>query len=166
MAILNENLNWQDFANPDLQRAFQRTPEKCLLPVDQLLCRFITAESQKHGTRGNEIFLSPWWSDWNKTAGMIGQWSSQGASARNVIRAKLAITQRFSEKLDGLVQIVLTKPVYCWKGPARHQEDKLQKVTYLGGGEQYFLPNLASDKQGLSSNVAHMHSWSWVDSLV
>lgn len=63
-----------------------------------------------------------------------------------------------------LAQIILTKQVYAWKGPARHQEDSAQGITYLGGGEQLYVPNLASDAQGLSSNVAYLHCFT--ESLV
>lgn len=47
----------------------------------------------------------------------------------------------------------------------RHQNDAALNVTYIGGGEQYYLPNLASDPNGLSSNVAYLHCFTSVDSL-
>ena len=64
------------------------------------------------------------------------------------------------------MQIILTQPVYAWKGIAQHQDDNRRGVTYLGGGEQFFLPNLASDPNGLSSNVAHLHCFTAIESLV
>ena len=60
----------------------------------------------------------------------------------------------------------MTKPVYAWKGAVGHQEDKDRKVTYLGGATQLFLPNLASDAQGLASDAAYMYCFSSVDELV
>ncbi len=44
--------------------------------------------------------------------------------------------------------------------------DFSQGITYLGGGEQFHLPNLASDAQRLSSNVAYLHCFTAVESLV
>jgi len=168
MTILNQNLDWNQVlaAHPDYARAFRGMPVKTLIPQGQMLCRFITTESKKKGTRGNEVFLSPWWMDWRTTSAMLAHWKTQHAGAKDVIRARLAVTTQFSQELDSLVQIILTKPVYAWKGPARHQEDQAQGVTYLGGGEQLYLPNLASDAQGLSSNVAYLHCFTAVESLV
>lgn len=167
MAILNETIHWAQFAaNPDLQKAFRGTPTKTLIPAASVLARFITTESKKKGTRGNEIYLSPWWSEWSTTVGEVHKWSSMGATAREVIRARFAVTSEFSQELDSLVLIVMKKPVYAWKGVARHQDDDNRKVTYLGGATQLFLPNLASDSQGLSSAVADLRSFTSVDELV
>ena len=83
----------------------------------------------------------------------------------DVVRAKLAVTEEFSRELDSLVQIILTEPVYAWKGIAQYQNDKASRVTYIGGGTQFYLPNLASDAQGLSSSVAYMHCFTSVESL-
>jgi hypothetical protein len=166
MAILNQQFEWSDFkSNPDLRNAYQGTPAKTLLPRDRLLCRFITTESKARGVRGNEIYLGPWWTEWRSTVKLLNKWQAAATTPKEVLRAKLALTRGFSQELDGLVQIVLTQPVYAWKGIARHQEDTLLKVTYMGGGEQLFLPNLASDRTGEKSTVAHFHCFSWVDSL-
>lgn len=166
MAILNENLEWSRLSmDLSLRDAFQGTPVKTLISPGQLLCRFITAKSKKHGIRGNEIFRSPWWLEWDTVAGMLHRWRMAGVKAREVIRGRLAITLEFSERLDSLVQIKMTKPAFGWKGPARYQEDKRQKLTYIGGAIQYYLPNLAGDSDGLSSDVAYMHYFGWVDDL-
>ena len=165
MAILNEGLEWANFASkPGLQNAFRGVPSKTLIPAGKMLCRFITTEDKQRGTGGNEILLSPWWSDWNTTAGMLSKWKTSKSSPRQIIRARLAITSDFSENLDALVQIILTQPVYAWEGIARHQAESKGNLVYLGGGTQYFLPNLAGGK--FSSNVASVHCFSWVDSLV
>lgn len=89
----------------------------------------------------------------------------KAAAPKDVVRAKLAIISDFSRELDSLVQIILTRPVYAWKGFAQYQNDGSSRVTYIGGGTQFYLPNLASDAQGLSSNVAYMHCFTSVDSL-
>ena len=165
MAILNETLEWGNFST-DVHAAFRGTPIKTLVLVNRVLARFITTESKKKATRGNEIFLSPWWSEWATTVRDVHKWGTMGAPARDVIRARFAVTLQFSQELDSFVLIVLKQPVYAWKGIVKHQEDKDQKLTYLGGATQLFLPNLASDAQGLSSEVAYLHCFSSVDELV
>ncbi len=161
--VLNDDLEWHRITaeHPDVGRAFRGVPQKELVQPRQMLCRFIT--TKRKGIRGNEIFKSPWWMDWNATVVMLTQFKT--AKAVDVIRARMAISQSFSQELDSLAQIVLTKPVYAWKGVAREQDDKTRHVTYIGGGGQYYLPNLASDSHGLSSAVAFLHCFTSVDSL-
>ena len=165
MPILNENLDWSNIvaSHPDTRRTFRGTPEKTLLLTNEMLCRFITTESKKKGITGNHVFFSPWWMEWGTTVGMLSRFKA--AAPKDVVRAKLAVTEAFSRELDSLVQIILTEPVYAWKGTAQYQDDKTGRVTYIGGGTQFYLPNLASDGQGLSSNVAYMHCFTSVDSL-
>jgi hypothetical protein len=165
MAILNENLDWHTIviSHPDVARAFRGTPEKTMLATNEMLCRFITTESKKKGIPGNHVFFSPWWMEWGPTVGMLSRFKA--VPPKNVVRARLAVTEDFSRELDSLVQIILTEPVYAWKGTAQYQDDKTSGVTYIGGGIQVYLPNLASDAQGLSSSVAYMHCFTSVDSL-
>jgi len=165
MAILNENLDWNGIvaSRPDVGLAFRGTPEKTLLAANEMLCRFITTESQKKGIPGNHVFFSPWWMKWGTTVGMLSRF--RAVAPKDVVWAKLAVTEDFSRELDSLVQIILTEPVYAWKGIAQYQNDSASRVTYIGGGTQFYLPNLASDAQGLSSNVAYMHCFTSVDSL-
>lgn len=166
MKILNEELDWSEIAlNPDVRLAFLGEPKKTLVKPGGMLSRFITTESSKKDVRGTHIFFSPWWTDWSTTASMLARWKTLKAGPKDVIRARLAVTKEFSQELDSLVQIVLTKPAYAWKGIARYQDDDDRGVTYLGGGEQFYLPNLASDSQGLSSNVAHLHCFTSVESI-
>ena len=96
---------------------------------------------------------------------MLARWKTAQISTKDVLRGKLAITSEFSAELDSLVQIVLTKPVYGWKGIARYQDDNNIKVTYIGGATQLCVPHLAADPMDLSSNVAYLHCFSSVDSL-
>ena len=132
-----------------------------------MLCRFITTESVCKGIRGNETFKSPWWMDWSATVSMLARWKTMPkVSPKDVIRARMAVPEAFSQELDSLVQIILTQPAYAWKGVAQSQDDDARKVTYLGGGEQFYLPNLASDPSGLSSKTAYLHCFTSVDSLV
>jgi hypothetical protein len=167
VAILNQQLEWNDTAiSPDTRLAFRGNPVKVLLQPGAMLCRFITTESKKKNIPGNETFKSPWWMDWNSAFTEITRWRTAKAMPKDVIRARMAVTTKFNRELDSLVQIILTKPVYAWKGIARHQDDAVRGVTYLGGGEQFFLPNLSSDSQGLSSSVAYMHCFTAIESLV
>ena len=167
MPILNGNLEWSQFdRNPEIRNAFNGVPAKTLLPSGAMLCRFITTETAKKEYVDSGIYSSPWWTEWGTTAKMLGRWQTATVKPIDVIRARLAVTGKFSAKLDSLVQIILTQPVYAWKGSARHQEDDDLKLTYLGGGEQLFLPNLVSDKKSLSCSVAYLHCFTSIDSLV
>ena len=165
MPILNENLEWNQIAaaKPKDGLAFRGVPEKVLLAKDQMLCRFITTESKRKGIPGTHVFFSPWWTEWRATVAMLSRFKS--VAPKDVVRAKLAVTEEFSRELDSLVQIILTEPVYAWKGIAQYQNDDASGVTYIGGETQFYVPNLASDGQGLSSRVAYMHSFTSVDSL-
>jgi hypothetical protein len=165
MPVLNENVEWNQIvtARPNDGLAFRGVPEKTLVDKGEMLCRFITTESERKGILGNHVFFSPWWMEWGAAVAMLSRFKS--VAPKDVVRAKLAITQDFSRELDSLVQIILTEPVYAWKGIAQYQDDKTSRVTYIGGGTQFYLPNLASDAQGLSSRVAYMHSFTAVDAL-
>jgi hypothetical protein len=163
--ILNQDLDW-DKVDPDVRKAFRGSATKTMIPANKMLCRFITAESKRRNIRGNEIFFSPWWTDWNSTFHMIARWKTTGATTKEIVRAKLAVTEKFSQELDCLVQIVLTKPVFGWEGVINYQNDKIRQVTYVGGATQYYLPNLASDPKGLSSSVAYLQCFTSIDSLV
>jgi hypothetical protein len=166
VTILNETLDWSAFAaTPSLRDSFRGTPAKTLLPAGRCLSRFITCESKKKNIHGNEIFLSPWWTNWNDTWTMLAKWKAFKVAPKQTIRAKLAVTSAMNVELDSLVQIILTSPVYAWQGPARHQEDKTAGITYLGGGTQLFLPNLAVDASGSSSPVAYIHCFTSIDTL-
>jgi hypothetical protein len=167
MAILNGDLDWRVFeSNEKLRGAFRGIPAKTRIDPGAVLCRFITTETGKKRYRDSGIYSSPWWLDWSTTASMLDRWKRARVAPRDVIRGRLAVTRQFSPRLDSMVQIILTRPVYAWKGIARHQEDKASAVTYLGGGEQLFLPNLVSDPGSLSSAVAILHCYCSVDALV
>jgi hypothetical protein len=145
MTVLNQNLDWNGIvaSRPDVRHAFRGIPEKMLLATNEMLCRFITIESKKKGIPGNHVFFSYWWMEWSTTVGMLSRFKA--AAPKDVVRAKLAVTQDFSRELDSLVQIILTELVYAWKGTTQYQDDKTSRVTYIGGGTQCYLPNLASD---------------------
>jgi hypothetical protein len=171
VTILNEDLEWNTIAaDHDVRDAFRGTPTKVLLPKGKYLCRFITPEV-KDRVRGNNIFLSPWWSDWDTTWSMLNRFRSSRAPIREVIRGRMAVTRAMNFNLDSLVQIILTSPVYAWEGKVRYQEDKDLGVSYIGGGTQLYLPNLADKKQTRIkdsldfSPYAYIHCFTWVDSL-
>jgi hypothetical protein len=164
MAVLNETLDWSNFPS-GVKQAFRGVPVRTLVPAGEMLCRFITTESKKKGIAGNETFRSAWWMNWNSAIHEIAKWRTTKAAPKDVIRARMAVTSGFSQELDSLVQIILTQPVYAWKGIAQHQEDRKRGVTYLGGGEQFYLPNLSTDPNGLSSDFAYMRWFGPVEAL-
>lgn len=168
--ILNGDKDWSSFAgDTDSRTAFRGIPVKTLIPTGRVLCRFITAESKKRTAqkiRPNNIYFSPWWTEWTSTARMLNDFKAGKIPPRDILRGRLGITKAHNYYLDGMVQIVLTQSVYAWKGIALYQTDDYAKVTYLGGGEQLYLPNLVSNKNCVTSKFAQMHCWTWVDSLV
>src|SRR5664280_2227289 len=100
MSILNENLDWSGIvvSHPDVGRAFRGIPETTLLATNEMLCRFITTESKKKGIPGNHVFFSPWWMEWRTIVGMLSRFKA--AAPKDVVRAKLAVTEDFSRALD------------------------------------------------------------------
>ena len=136
-----------------------------MLQPGTILCRFITTESEKKAIPGNETFKSARWLGWGSAFAEISHWRAARVSPKEVIRGRMAVTNQFNRELDSIVQIILTKSVYAWKGLVRHQNDAVRQVTYLGGAEQLYIPNLASDPGGLSSDVAYMHCFTSIDSL-
>jgi hypothetical protein len=145
MAILNENLDWNGIGalHMDLGRAFRGLPEKTLIAPNEMLCRFITTESEKKGIPGNHVFFSPWWMEWGSAVALLSRFKA--VAPKDVVRAKLAVTEEFSRELGSLVQIILTEPVYAWKGIAQYQNDSASRVTYIGGGTQFSSPPMRRD---------------------
>jgi hypothetical protein len=167
LAALNEELDWKQIASdPKVSGAFLRPPVKTILNPGTSLCRFITTLTKnelKEGDKGE--FNGRWWIEWRFAVAEINRWRTLRASPKDVLRGRFAVTTEFSSKLDSMLQIVLSKPVFAWKGTARYQEDSIQRVTYLGGAEQLYIPNLASDDSGFSSNVAYMHCFTAIESF-
>jgi hypothetical protein len=97
---------------------------------------------------------------------MLAHWRTQHAGAKDVIRARLAVTSQFSQELDSLVQIILTKAGLCLEGPSASPGRLIVRRDLPRRREQLYLPNLASDARGLSSNVACLHCFTAVESLV
>lgn len=161
MNILNEQLDWSTF-NADVHEAFRFPPKKVLLDPQTLLCRFIAVDSAG-GDRRGRIFNSPWWLNWTSALAELAHWAH--VAPREVIRARLAITSQFNPEIDSLAQIILDRPVFAWQGKAKYQNDEGRRVTFIGGGEQFFLPNLASDTSGLHSPYADLHCFTSIDSL-
>jgi hypothetical protein len=166
MTVLNQEMEWSAIrVDPEIRLAFTGTPNKVLLNPGTMLCRFITCESKAKKIPGNQTFRSPWWLEWNSAFKEISRWKTLNKTPKDVIRARMAVTATFNRELDSLVQIILTQPVYGWKGIVRHQFDSVSNVTHLGGGEQIFVPHLASDQTGYSSGFAYMHCFTAIESL-
>jgi hypothetical protein len=166
VTVLNQEIEWTTIAvNQDILHAFQGIASKTLLSPGTMLCRFITCESKKRNIPGNETFKSPWWLDWSSAFTEITRWKTANNTLKYVIRDRMAVTASFNRELDSLVQIILTKPVYGWKGITRHQYDSVSRLKYRGGGEQFFVPNLSSENSGLSSDVAYVHCFTAIESL-
>ncbi len=150
MSILNENLNWEQIKASDgkAKGSFDGYPSKTMYWPSQMLVRAITMDSKKN------IFSSPWWMDWNEVNQALSLSSRYNIVPSEMLRGELAIAPKFNPKLDGLVQIILSKPVYVWKGKASSQKVEERMLCLIGGGSQLYIPNLKADEFGLFSNFA------------
>lgn len=87
------------------------------------------------------------------------------APLQQAVRARLAITEAFNPMMQFFCQIIISRPIYGWKGFARHQPEKGGNLIYMGGAEQIYLPNLVSAYHSVSSDYAYIHHFGAADSL-
>jgi hypothetical protein len=162
MPVLNERNEFQDFVAQfrGLNRCFSGPPRKIRLNPGAQLSRFITSYSKSElaGKKLDEVgvFGSPWWMTRLELRRLLAQYPA--VAPQEIIRGKLAIATRFNPKLNGWIDIELTLPVYAWVGRAAQQPDEIRQLSYIGGGEQIFLPNLGA-KTDNSSRYARIKFW-------
>jgi hypothetical protein len=177
MHILNADLELSDLVRiyPDLNlarlaTAFRGRPIKTQFNRGDAFVRVISTEHG--GEKGTGIFSSPWWQREQSFYKLLRDF--RGVEPVQIMRGKLGIALTYSPRLDGLVQIVLTRRVYGWIGLAEHQEEPLTKLCYIGGAEQVLLPNLDAREnfppyvrieRALSSSFAYMRSYNWIADL-
>lgn len=157
--ILNDDFDFQ--SAPALDRsAFRGAPMKVLLPAGESLYRMIS--TQTSSSPGNAILTGKWWFD-QAAHTRLSKLASQTASSLPAAgHARLAISRKFSPKMEHLCKIRLKEPVYVWRGAARWQFDETLGVTLIGGLEQYYVPSLAVDPEGLSSRVAALETFGYL----
>ena len=145
--------------------AFIGLPRQFLLKPGELLCRFITAESTQQGHHGNQIFGSPWWHSMHAFMHIYNLSKTAQAPLGDAARARLAIVKKFNPTMEYFCQIVITRDIYGWLGRAKYQPEEGTNLLYMGGAEQIYLPNLASDSTGMSSNYAVLKYFGPTDML-
>ena len=157
MAILNEAYVFSRDAPHDVRMAFSSAPKKTVFNPGVEFLRFITAENRRTGDRGNQIFGSPWWFSKQTFRQLVAHADPRGLGIGDVARIDLAVPKQFNAKMEWICVIYLTQTVYAWTGKAARQPAAQHSNIYLGGGgEQIFLPNLASDPLATTSQYARM----------
>jgi hypothetical protein len=156
MAILNETLDLTSI-DPKYRFAFGGTPKRELFRASDRLMRFVSLPQPKF--EGNELFKSPWWHPQRTFNSIVRTSNRTGHSIVNTARSGLAVTKEWNPTMEWLAIIELTKPVYGWAGPARHQPLQAGDRTTLliGNLEQVFVPGLAGDGNGTSSEYAFLY---------
>jgi|SoiMetStandDraft_2_1073263.scaffolds.fasta_scaffold32274_4 hypothetical protein len=144
-------------SDPQALFAFRGTPRKALFNPGDRLFRFT---SQPQGTfRGNEIFSSPWWHAQSTFNAIVRTANATGNSVSDAARSGLAVSPDWNPTMEWLVIIELTKPVYGWVGPARHQpvKDGDRSALFMGNADQAYVPGLATGGNGMSSPFANIY---------
>lgn len=176
MQFLNADLDLEDLARFDRQyrnaaSAFRSRPVKTPFVPGCAFMRVISTTTADKIKQGTEVFSSPWWTTESSFRKLLTDF--RGKDPKDIFRGKLAITSNMSRNLDAWVEIVLTRPVYAWVGLAKYQPEA-EKLCYIGGGEQVFLPNLdvatnfppyLRTKSATSSNFAYIRVFSWTENL-
>lgn len=157
MAIHNEGFVFEREAPRDARAAFRSTPRKTLFPPNTEFVRFVTAKNPRIGERGNEIFRSPWWISKDTFRRLVNHADPKKLGIGDVARIQLAVPKQFNAKMEWISIIYLTRAAYGWRGQAGRQLANPAANIYLGGGEeQIYLPNLATDPNGMASDYARM----------
>lgn len=163
--ILNEDLtDGQVFSRllfqPGLSamaKAFDGKPQKVRLEAGATLFRLTTLAD-------GFIFAGVWWMSRHTYDGLLNAAKGDKVQLLKLARNHLAIKMGWSPGMRAIIQIRLKRPVYAWVGPARQQKETsagLKHITWTGGAEQIFLPNLADpNHRGASPHAAIEHTYS------
>lgn len=147
--------------------AFFETPKPKLFLAGTKFFRFVTPQKgETPKLKGNGILDAAWWFDKDTHTHVSKLAHKAKTSLAHAARSSLAITQRFNSEMEYLCAIRLTAPVYGWVGRARWQEDVELQLCYPGGSPQVYFPSLATRNNGLSSAVAKLEMWGFLDDAV
>ena len=167
MKILNEDFKFEQLASEvrmQVLGAFSGQPQRKLFVPGAKLYRFITP--RKGATRelaGNGVLDAQWWFDSDTRLQLSKLAHISKTSLGNAARSGLAVPARFNREMEYLCSIRLTAPVFGWIGKTRSQEDPDLKITYPGGRPQVYFPSLATAANGMSSAVARLEMWAYLD---
>jgi hypothetical protein len=144
MPILNEGVAFDDLPVKDRQ-AFAGKGKPRLFPVGWQFYKYT-----KHPLSAS--FMSPWWSSVQPLdAGdpglkvLLERAARLGVAPQQFARARSAVTKQWNT-MDNLLRIRLTRPVYGFVGRCSSQridQDFPDKVVFIGGAWQAFIPGLA-----------------------
>lgn len=156
MAILNENLKFQEIEESHRNAFSEKTPPKILLPTGTSLFRFT-------GHSG----MSPWWSETSQLSGLLLSAKASRLGVNEYVRRSQAILRGFYKGKDyqdpgihNLIIATLNRPVYAFKGTIaalneaypymnredlKHYKEKFTKpVLMRGGNGQLYIKDLPS----------------------
>ncbi len=118
------------------KNTFRFPPKRVLLTVGTVLYRFVTPSE-------NQILEGAYWMN-QSTYDRIRRYAKDRESMGEVARAWGAVNEKWNSRMNCICKIILTASCYAWVGPAKHQPStKGRNISFMGNGEQIFLPNLS-----------------------
>ena len=169
MKSLNEDFKFEQLPptiRAEVLAAFSGQPQRKRFDPGTKLYRFVTP--RKGATpelAGNGILDAHWWFD-NDTRVFLSKLAhASKTSLGNAARSGLAVPLRFNREMEYLCAIRLTAPVFGWVGKTRSQEDFDLNIVYPGGRPQVYFPSLATNPTGMSSAVARLEMWAYLDDI-
>jgi hypothetical protein len=163
MPYLNESLDFNSIASPDVRKAFRGPPEsKELLKQNAKLYKW--TQYPLVGPKG----VTEWWTlvdplvlrTGTRVPGLqeIHERSARlGVHDRELARARSAVTKQWNDLRQPLF-IELTQPAWAWIGKASGQlkDQNLPNVFLIGGNYQVWLPGLTMQHVRQISALAYL----------
>jgi hypothetical protein len=148
--LLNETASFKDVRyainskiSYDVEYSFTGLPEKVRLEAGTVLARLDF--QVMFG-----LFMKPWWMKQSLMQTMVDRANVDSSALRRQWQHSQAMPKAAKGTRSLIVEIELTAPVYAWIGRARPLFNK------PGGGEQIYLPNLATGAGPDRSNYARL----------
>ena len=136
-------LNSRGTLPSDIRSTFRGSPEATTFRPGERFCRFVT--------RGENSLEGPWWVRQDEMSRLEAHARRLGLPIQEVARARMAVREAWSSRMDFLVTARLLCSAVGWVGKTRHQNladtGPLRNVSYIGDGEQVYLPNLLCDNR-------------------
>lgn len=148
----------------EVQNAFSGIPRKETYAVGTRFYRFVTPKKGEQAPLlGNSVLDAEWWFGEAVRSQLSRAAHRQRTSLGNAARSRLAVTREFNREMEYLCRILVVSPVCGWVGRARWQQNGTETVLLPGGAEQVYFPSLSVAPTGLSSNVAKLDMWAYLD---
>ena len=158
---LNEDLSddqilitprYEQVAPSGVAAAFHGKPRKTRLDPPCTLFRISTLPDDR-------VFHGVWWFSKDVFEALMLESGGDRTAFVKLARIHLAVKFGWSSGMRHIYVVELRQPVYAWVGKVRAQKETtahLKHVTWPGGAEQIFLPNLASKEYRLTSDHARL----------